>query len=142
MLAWFSMLGILGISQVAGHFSVLQALSPVFAIKMLMHHPHALVLMGAVFLCTTGAEALYADLGHCGKQNIRVSWVFVKTCLLINYFGQGAWALDTLSGQTLSGLNPFFELMPRWFDCSLILLFFHFLDCIRLGLSCKVSCIF
>jgi KUP system potassium uptake protein len=119
MLAWFSMLGILGISQVAGHFSVLQALSPVFAVKMLMHHPHALVLMGAVFLCTTGAEALYADLGHCGKQNIRVSWVFVKTCLVLNYLGQAAWCLQ-FEGQPLplSGgepMNPFYGVMATWF---------------------------
>jgi KUP system potassium uptake protein len=119
MLLWFSMLGILGIIHVAGHLSVLQALSPVFAIKMLLHHPHALVLMGAVFLCTTGAEALYADLGHCGKQNIRVSWIFVKTCLVLNYLGQAAWCLQ-FEGEALpfiqgEAVNPFYGVMPRWF---------------------------
>ena len=119
MLLWFSMLGILGVVEVAEHISVLQALNPVFAVKMLIHHPHALVLMGAVFLCTTGAEALYADLGHCGKQNIRVSWIFVKTCLVLNYLGQAAWCLQ-YEGQTLpfvmgEAINPFYGVMPRWF---------------------------
>ena len=119
MLAWFSMLGFLGAIEVIGHISVLQALSPVFAVKMLMHHPHALVLMGAVFLCTTGAEALYADLGHCGKQNIRVSWVFVKTCLVLNYLGQAAWCLQ-FEGQPLpfagdEPVNPFYGVMAHWF---------------------------
>jgi len=116
MLVWFSMLGILGIIQVSGHLSVLQALSPLFAIKMLMHHPHALVLMGAVFLCTTGAEALYADLGHCGKQNIRISWIFVKTCLVLNYLGQAAWCLQ-FEGSPLpvNSPNPFYGVMPPWF---------------------------
>ena len=119
MLIWFSMLGFLGAVQVFGHFSVLQALSPLFAIKLLLHHEHALVLMGAVFLCTTGAEALYADLGHCGKQNIRVSWIFVKTCLVLNYLGQAAWCLQ-FEGQALpltgdEVINPFYGVMPHWF---------------------------
>ena len=116
MLLWFSMLGILGSFQVFGHLPVLQALSPVFAIKVLLHHPHALVLMGAVFLCTTGAEALYADLGHCGKQNIRFSWIFVKTCLVLNYLGQAAWCLQ-YEGTTLpvNNQNPFYGIMATWF---------------------------
>ncbi len=116
MLLWFSMLGILGSVQVFGYFPVLQALSPVFAFKMLLHHPHALVLMGAVFLCTTGAEALYADLGHCGKQNIRFSWIFVKTCLVLNYLGQAAWCLQ-YEGTTLpvNNQNPFYGIMATWF---------------------------
>jgi len=120
MLFWFSMLGILGLIQVAGDISIFQALSPVFALKMLVHHPHALVLMGAVFLCTTGAEALYADLGHCGKENIRISWIFVKTCLVINYLGQAAWCLQ-FEGQMLPEIrpnelvNPFYGIMADWF---------------------------
>lgn len=116
MLVWFSMLGILGVIQVAGDFSVLQALNPIFAIKVILHHPEALVLMGAVFLCTTGAEALYADLGHCGKQNIRISWIFVKTCLVLNYLGQAAWCLH-FEGQALpeTAQNPFFGIMAPWF---------------------------
>lgn len=116
MLLWFSMLGILGGIETAGHLSVLQAANPMHAINLLMHHPHALVLMGAVFLCTTGAEALYADLGHCGKQNIRVSWIFVKTCLLLNYFGQAAWCLEFEGSPLPAGTpNPFYGIMPEWF---------------------------
>ncbi|MCS7037812.1 MAG: KUP/HAK/KT family potassium transporter [Saprospiraceae bacterium] len=116
MLVWFSMLGILGGIQVSGHPSVLGAINPLNAIQLLLHHPNALVLMGAVFLCTTGAEALYADLGHCGKQNIRVSWIFVKTCLLLNYFGQAAWCLE-YEGTVLPAAtpNPFYGIMPTWF---------------------------
>lgn len=116
MLVWFSMLGILGGIQVVGHPSVLEAISPLSAIQLLLHHPDALVLMGAVFLCTTGAEALYADLGHCGKQNIRVSWIFVKTSLLLNYFGQAAWCLE-YEGMSLPEAtpNPFYGIMPTWF---------------------------
>lgn len=116
MLVWFSMLGFLGAVETAGHLSVLQAANPMHAINLLLHHPNALVLMGAVFLCTTGAEALYADLGHCGKQNIRVSWVFVKTCLLLNYFGQAAWCLEFEGSPLPAGTpNPFYGIMPEWF---------------------------
>ncbi len=116
MLVWFSMLGILGAVQVYDHIAVLQAVNPVYAIELLRQHPNALVIMGAVFLCTTGAEALYADLGHCGKQNIRISWVFVKLCLLLNYFGQAAWCL-TFEGAPLPAdmPNPFYGIMPSWF---------------------------
>ncbi|MBK8554800.1 MAG: KUP/HAK/KT family potassium transporter [Lewinellaceae bacterium] len=113
MLVWFSMLGILGITQIAGFLPILKALSPHYALLMLMHHPHALVIMGAVFLCTTGAEALYADLGHCGKQNIRISWIFVKTTLVLNYLGQAAWCMQ-YEGQMLPN-NPFYGIMPEWF---------------------------
>ncbi|MCC6462205.1 MAG: KUP/HAK/KT family potassium transporter, partial [Saprospiraceae bacterium] len=116
MLVWFSMLGVLGVIQVSGHLSVIQALNPVYAINILFHHPNALVLMGAVFLCTTGAEALYADLGHCGKQNIRISWIFVKTCLVLNYLGQAAWCLQ-FEGASLPAntQNPFYGIMAPWF---------------------------
>jgi KUP system potassium uptake protein len=120
MLLWFSMLGLLGLVHLADDFTILQALNPVCAIQMLVHHPNALVLMGAVFLCTTGAEALYADLGHCGKENIRISWIFVKTCLVINYLGQAVWCLK-YEGQTLplvrpnELMNPFYGVMPEWF---------------------------
>jgi len=116
MLIWFSMLGFLGSIELAGHLYVLQALNPLYAFNLLLHHPHALVLMGAVFLCTTGAEALYADLGHCGKQNIRISWIFVKACLLLNYFGQAAWCLE-FEGSPLpvDSPNPFYGMMPDWF---------------------------
>ncbi len=115
MLLWFSMLGILGISQVIQEPTILRALSPYYAVQLLLTHPHALVLMGAVFLCTTGAEALYADLGHCGKKNIRASWVFVKIMLVLNYLGQAAWSMN-LAGQALpEDANPFYGIMPHWF---------------------------
>lgn len=117
MLVWFLMLGTLGISQLLIDASVLKAINPYYAYNLLVHHPQGLWIMGAVFLCTTGAEALYSDLGHCGKKNIRTTWVFVKTMLLINYFGQGSWLLMN-EGKHLaeiSGGNPFFSMMPSWF---------------------------
>jgi KUP system potassium uptake protein len=92
MMIWFIMLGVLGISQVIDHPEIMKSLSPVYAYQLLANHPGGFWMLGAVFLCTTGAEALYSDLGHCGRGNIRISWVFVKTCLILNYFGQGAVA--------------------------------------------------
>jgi KUP system potassium uptake protein len=115
MLIWFLMLGVLGINSIVGNISVLRAFNPVYAIDLLQNYPGGFALLGAVFLCTTGAEALYSDLGHCGKQNIRISWIFVKTCLLLSYFGQGAWLL-TRVGETLGpNERPFYALMPDWF---------------------------
>jgi KUP system potassium uptake protein len=113
MVVWFLMLGILGFSQLIQHPDVLRALNPVFAIRFLTQYPGGFVLLGAVFLCTTGAEALYSDLGHCGRTNIRVSWIFVKTTLLLNYFGQGAWLMMHYTPG--SEVTPFFAIMPRWF---------------------------
>jgi KUP system potassium uptake protein len=113
MVIWFLMLGILGFSQIILHPSILNALSPIWGVKFLAHYPGAFVLLGAVFLCTTGAEALYSDLGHCGKKNIRVSWIFVKTTLILNYFGQGAWVM--MHYDPASPVTPFFAIMPRWF---------------------------
>jgi KUP system potassium uptake protein len=113
MVIWFSMLGILGFSQLIHHPDVLRALNPEFAFRFLEKYPGGFILLGAVFLCTTGAEALYSDLGHCGRSNIRVSWIFVKITLLINYFGQGAWLM--LNYQTGEEVNPFFMIMPKWF---------------------------
>ncbi len=112
MLLWFSMLATLGALQVIKNPFVLLAMDPVFALRFLIHYPNAFWILGAVFLCTTGAEALYSDLGHCGKKNIRISWIFVKTCLLLNYFGQGAWLLQQ---DYLEGRNPFYGVMPEWF---------------------------
>ncbi len=112
MLVWFLMLALLGLSQLVLHPAILEAISPVYAFRFLSEYPGGFILLGAVFLSTTGAEALYADLGHCGRQNIRVSWIFVKTCLLLNYFGQGAWLL--LNPPSGVYVNPFFELMPDW----------------------------
>jgi KUP system potassium uptake protein len=114
MLAWFLMLGLLGINSLSTNFEILKAINPYYAFNLLVNTEYGFLLLGAVFLCTTGAEALYADMGHCGRKNIRVSWIFVKLCLLINYFGQGAWLLNR-SGVGLEGNNPFYSIMPQWF---------------------------
>ncbi len=114
MLVWFSMLAILGTSSLLDNPDVLVAFNPYYAYNLLANYPEGFWLLGAVFLCTTGAEALYSDLGHCGRENIRVSWVFVKICLLLNYLGQSAWLLS-LEGGTLNQRNPFFSIMPDWF---------------------------
>lgn len=113
MILWFSLLAVLGISQIIHFPEILKAVNPVYAYKFLTEYPGGFVLLGAVFLCTTGAEALYSDLGHCGRKNIRISWIFVKTALLLNYFGQGAWVL--MNHSTDTGINPFYNIMPRWF---------------------------
>jgi KUP system potassium uptake protein len=113
MVVWFLMIGVLGFLQIVQHPDILRALNPVFAIRFLAKFPGGFILLGAIFLCTTGAEALYSDLGHCGKSNIRVSWIFVKTTLLLNYFGQGAWIM--LNYTPGSEVTPFFAIMPRWF---------------------------
>lgn len=121
MLVWFLMLAVLGVSQIMVFPSVFKAFSPHYAIDFLMHYPKAFWLLGAVFLATTGAEALYSDLGHCGRKNVRVSWMFVKTALLLNYFGQGAWLISS-QNTFLNGLNPFYEIMPHWFLLSGIII--------------------
>ena len=117
MMVWFSMLAVLGISQITGNPGVLKALNPWYAYDLLAHNPGSLVLLGAVFLCTTGAEALYSDLGHCGRKNIRISWMFVKVTLVLNYFGQGAWLIAHKGAvmSTFKGENPFYSIMPEWF---------------------------
>ncbi|HBC78337.1 MAG TPA: potassium transporter Kup [Bacteroidales bacterium] len=112
MLIWFTMLGVLGISQVILHPFILRVVNPVYAFRFLSEYPGGFILLGAVFLCTTGAEALYADLGHCGRLNIRISWIYVKLCLLLNYFGQGAWLI--LNYTPGKDINPFFQIMPQW----------------------------
>ncbi len=114
MLIWFSMLAVLGVGGMMAHPEILTALNPYYAYNLLVNYPGGFWLLGAVFLCTTGAEALYSDLGHCGKGNIRISWVFVKSCLVLNYMGQGGWLLAH-QGEQLNGRNPFYELMPAWF---------------------------
>jgi KUP system potassium uptake protein len=124
MAVWFSMLGVLGIMQILGNFEVLKAINPYYAYHLLVSpagiNPEGFYVLGFVFLCTTGAEALYSDMGHCGRKNIRISWIFVKACLLLNYFGQGAFLLKH-QGSTLTNLNPanpnpFFLSMPTWFQ--------------------------
>jgi KUP system potassium uptake protein len=122
MFIWFSMLAVLGIFHLSDDFTIFRAFSPHYAVKFLTQYPKALWLLGAVFLCTTGAEALYSDLGHCGRGNIRMSWIFVKSCLLLNYLGQGAFLLHSYSGMLITnavreqnGINAFYDLMPMWF---------------------------
>jgi KUP system potassium uptake protein len=113
MVIWFLTLGTLGFSQLILYPDILRALSPEYAYLFLTEYPGGFILLGAVFLATTGAEALYTDLGHCGKTNIRVSWIFVKIALLLNYFGQGAWLMMHIKSG--ANVNPFFEIMPKWF---------------------------
>ena len=113
MVVWFLMIGVLGFSQLIHYPHILLALNPLYAIRFLVKYPGGFILLGAVFLCTTGAEALYSDLGHCGRSNIRISWIFVKTMLLLNYFGQGAWLMMNYTQG--SEALPFFSIMPRWF---------------------------
>jgi KUP system potassium uptake protein len=121
MLIWFSMLFILGITHISADINILKAFNPYYAVKLLIVYPHGFWILGAVFLATTGAEALYSDLGHCGRGNIRFSWVFVKTALIVNYLGQGAWVLANFKGQIKTkemidnGFNPFYGVMPHWF---------------------------
>lgn len=117
MVVWFATLAILGVPHILSNPSIVQALNPLHAINMVIHYPQALTLVGAVFLCVTGAEAMYSDLGHCGKENIRISWIFVKTCLILNYLGQGAWLLNyaAAGNKTLGEVVPFYGIMPKWF---------------------------
>jgi KUP system potassium uptake protein len=112
MVVWFLFIGSIGLFHLVGNVSVLKALNPVYAYHLLVEYPGGFWILGAVFLCTTGAEAMYSDLGHCGKSNIRVGWIFVKICLLLSYFGQGAWLLEH-QGTKLEGAIPFFEIMPQ-----------------------------
>lgn len=114
MLLWFLMLGVLGASHIGNWPAILKAFNPWYAIKLLTDYPGWFLVLGAVFLCTTGAEALYSDLGHCGKKNISVSWLFVKLMLILNYLGQGAW-LVAHKGAPLEGINPFYAIMPHDF---------------------------
>src|SRR5687768_8505438 len=111
MLTWFLYIAVVGGMQLVQNLEVLNALNPVYAFNLLVKYPGGFWILGAVFLCTTGAEAMYSDLGHVGKENIRVSWIFVKIALLLSYFGQGAWLLEH-QGSTLDGKIPFFEIMP------------------------------
>ncbi|MCU7547999.1 KUP/HAK/KT family potassium transporter [Chitinophagaceae bacterium LB-8] len=122
MMIWFTMLAVLGVVHLTDDLTIFRAFSPHYAVNFVSTYPDALWIIGAVFLCTTGAEALYSDLGHCGRANIRTSWGFVKICLLLNYLGQAASLLHYHKGVTITdeirneiGINAFYDLMPQWF---------------------------
>lgn len=122
MFVWFAMLAVLGLIHISDDLSVLKAFNPEYAIRLISKSPDALWLLGAIFLCTTGAEALYSDLGHCGRGNIRMTWGFVKISLLLNYLGQGAFLLANRLNTHITPelreqlkINAFFDLMPNWF---------------------------
>lgn len=114
MVVWFLVLGGLGVTHLSENFEILRSFNPYYAYKLIANSPSAIVILGAVFLCTTGAEALYSDLGHCGAKNIRVSWAFVKIMLILNYLGQGAWLLTNYHKPGFSAVNPFFGIMEEW----------------------------
>ena len=113
MLVWFLLLGILGMIHVVDYPYIIKAFNPYYAIKLLASSPEWFLILGAVFLCTTGAEALYSDLGHCGRRNITISWIFVKVMLILNYMGQGAYIVSH-SASMHTGMNPFYAIMPNW----------------------------
>src|SRR5579863_1243398 len=115
MLVWFLMNGIIGTLQIVHYPSVFKALNPYYGFHMLTTHPEGFWLLGAVFLCTTGAEALYSDLGHCGRKNIQVTWIFVKITLLLSYLGQGAWVLNHAASIKFDSVNPFYSIVPHVF---------------------------
>lgn len=117
MLVWFSFLGIAGLLHMSAHLEILKALSPVYAIKTLFSPENkvGIFLLGSIFLATTGAEALYSDMGHVGKYNIFRTWPFVYTMLMLNYFGQGAWLLSHAQDaayRNLPTINPFYSMLP------------------------------
>lgn len=120
MILWFLMLSVLGVFWAAQNPIVFKAFNPYYGYMLLTTNSYGFLLLGAVFLCTTGAEALYSDLGHCGIKNIRISWIFVKTALILNYLGQGAWLL--LHPNITPETNSFFEIMPKWFLFSGIII--------------------
>lgn len=124
MFVWFLVLALAGMPYVFNNLYVLKALNPIYIYDLLINYPRGFWLLGAVFLCTTGAEALYSDLGHCGRRNIQYAWAFVKVCLLLNYFGQGAWLLERMRGGEvmLNGLNPFFEIIPASLNIAAVAL--------------------
>lgn len=113
MFVWFLMLGVLGGINIVAFPAILKSFNPWYAVRLLIDYPGWFLVLGAVFLCTTGAEALYSDLGHCGRKNITVSWIYVKVMLILNYLGQGAWIIS--SGAVAPTVNPFYGIMPQWF---------------------------
>lgn len=121
MLLWFLMLGVVGLTSLTHAPLILKAFNPWYAVDLLIISPEWFLIMGAVFLCTTGAEALYSDLGHCGRLNISVSWMFVKVMLILNYLGQGAW-LIAVGSQGALNQNPFYAMLPEWMLAPAVLM--------------------
>ncbi|UKT62515.1 KUP/HAK/KT family potassium transporter [Pedobacter mucosus] len=123
MFVWFAVLGIVGMSFIVKDLSILKAFNPYYAVHLLVTNKLAFVILGGVFLCTTGAEALYSDLGHCGRNNIRISWIFVKLTLILNYLGQGVWIIQNSSSYVPGAkMNPFFQIVPDQFQVPMVLL--------------------
>lgn len=117
MVLWFGMMLLLGLNRLVDDFSVIRAFNPYYAVMFLAEVPQAMIILGAIFLCTTGAEALYSDLGHCGLKNIRISWIYIKIALIVNYLGQAAWIINT-PAEVSKNINPFFSMMPEWFSLA------------------------
>ncbi|MBF0598174.1 KUP/HAK/KT family potassium transporter [Faecalibacter rhinopitheci] len=113
MFIWFTFLMLTGAYLISKHPEIFKSLNPYYAYNLLVNYPEGFWILGAVFLCTTGAEALYSDLGHCGKKNIRISWIYVKLALIINYLGQAAWLMHA-DISFLNGQNPFFAMLPSF----------------------------
>jgi len=112
MFVWFTFIGAIGLISLAADFSILAALNPIWVYRFLVEYPGGFWLLGAVFLCTTGAEALYSDMGHVGRTNIRYSWIYVKICLVLCYAGQTAFLMHHL-GKQMEGATPFYSIVPR-----------------------------
>ncbi len=123
MFVWFAVLGVVGFSFIVKDLSILKAFNPYYAVHLLVTNKLAFIILGGVFLCTTGAEALYSDLGHCGRNNIRISWIFVKITLILNYLGQGVWIIQN-STTYIPGakMNPFFQIVPDQFQVPMVIL--------------------
>ena len=111
MVAWFTFIGIIGVMAMSNYPTVLKALNPRYAFHMLKAVPGSFWLLGSIFLCTTGAEALYSDMGHVGRNNIRVSWIYIKIMLILSYAGQTAWLLKHV-GETVGNVSPFYQIVP------------------------------
>lgn len=112
MILWFGFIGGIGVMAIGNHWEVFKALNPYYAYQMLVNEPKGFWLLGSIFLCTTGAEALYSDMGHCGRNNIRFTWIFIKIALILCYAGQTTWLLDHV-GQEVGGLSPFYHIVPK-----------------------------